>query len=213
MKTATLYRPVGIKEMELILEADSKSYPPRLPEQPIFYPVLNFEYAEQIARDWNATGPEGAGFVTRCEVEAAYVSRFEEQVVGNKMHRELWVPADELEEFNKHIVEPIRLIAAYYGSAFKGYVPKSFGLKGRSADEQFVALHSTVDDYPMDFWCEVGANRIAVQLNFAYWAGRDFSTLGIESDRKRKVLGEIVKCWESKFPGRDLVGAEKRGSP
>src|SRR5689334_6520371 len=104
MKTEVLYRPVGIKEMELILETDSKAFPPRLPEQPIFYPVLNFEYASQIARDWNAKSPEGAGFVTQFEVDAAYVSHFEEHVVGNKVHRELWVPANELDEFNKHIV-------------------------------------------------------------------------------------------------------------
>jgi hypothetical protein len=52
-----LYRPVGPKELALIAASDYTAFPPRLAEQPIFYPVLNFEYAEQIARDWNATTP------------------------------------------------------------------------------------------------------------------------------------------------------------
>ena len=38
-------------ELRLVYEAGLKAFPPRLPEQPIFYPVLNFGYAEQIACD------------------------------------------------------------------------------------------------------------------------------------------------------------------
>lgn len=102
MKTTTLYRPVGPKELALIEASGWKAFPPRLPEQPIFYPVMNEAYAAQIARDWNVPA-SGAGFVTRFEVESAYLSRFEEQTVGGREHRELWVPAEELEEFNRHI--------------------------------------------------------------------------------------------------------------
>lgn len=115
MKTVTLYRPVGPKELELIKTADWRAFPPRLPEQPIFYPVLNFEYAQEIARDWNAAGTDGSGFVTRFEIEADYVSKFEEHVVGAKRHRELWVPAEELEEFNRHIVGQISVAASFGG--------------------------------------------------------------------------------------------------
>jgi hypothetical protein len=53
--TAVLFRPVGEKELRLIAESGYKAFPSRLPGQPIFYPVLNEEYARQIARDWNAT--------------------------------------------------------------------------------------------------------------------------------------------------------------
>ena len=53
-ETVILYRPVGTKELVLIEATDYKAFPPRLPEQPIFYPVANEEYATQIARDWNA---------------------------------------------------------------------------------------------------------------------------------------------------------------
>ena len=53
MSTRTLYRPVGPTELMLIRESGWTAFPPRLPEQPILYPVLNQEYAAQIARDWN----------------------------------------------------------------------------------------------------------------------------------------------------------------
>ena len=131
-----LFRPVGLKELELIAESDWSEFPPRLEHQPIFYPVLNFEYAEQIARDWNTKDEVSGyvGFVTRFEVDDEYVSRFEEQVVGAKrLHRELWVPAEELSEFNAHILGPITVDAFYAGEQFQGEidpekkVPKAIG--------------------------------------------------------------------------------------
>ena len=39
-----LYRPVGQAEYDLIAQSGFTAYPPRLPEQPIFYPVLNERY-------------------------------------------------------------------------------------------------------------------------------------------------------------------------
>jgi hypothetical protein len=108
--TTTLFRPVGPKELALIEASGWRQFPPRLPEQPIFYPVLNEEYATQIARDWNVKA-SGAGFVTRFEVEAEYLQRFPVQTVGGSVHQELWVPAEELEEFNRHIVGLIEVIA------------------------------------------------------------------------------------------------------
>lgn len=49
----------------------------------------------------------GSGYVTRFEVDADFVKRYAPQVVGSAVHRELWVPAEELEEFNRHIVGKI----------------------------------------------------------------------------------------------------------
>lgn len=119
-----LYRPVGLKELELIAAAGFKAFPPRLPYQPIFYPVLNCDYAEQIARDWNTrdTASGFAGFVTRFEIQDTYVSKFPVQVAGNKTHQELWVPAEELEAFNQHIVGRIEVVRSYYGASFGGEV-------------------------------------------------------------------------------------------
>lgn len=115
-----LYRPVGLKELELIAASGFTAFPPRLPEQPVFYPVLNFAYAEQIARDWNATTAPYAGFVTRFEVDQRYAEAFEIHTVGGMIHQELWVPAEELPEFNRHIKGKIEVVAAYYGGRFNG---------------------------------------------------------------------------------------------
>jgi len=103
---------VGAAELKLIEASGFREFPPRLPEQPIFYPVLNKEYATQIARDWNATR-DGAGYVTRFEVSADFVSRYKVQTVGSSVHQELWVPAEDLPEFNRHIVGLIEVIASF----------------------------------------------------------------------------------------------------
>ena len=105
---AILYRPVGPEELALIEQAGWKKFPPRLPEQPIFYPVMNEEYAIQIARDWNVPA-SGSGYVTRFAVRTKYVSKFEVQNVGGHIHNELWVPAEELDEFNNNIVGQIEV--------------------------------------------------------------------------------------------------------
>ncbi len=112
MQTVTLYRPVGPKELELIEASGWREFPPRLPDQPIFYPVLNEEYATQIARDWNVKA-SGAGFVTRFQVDASFVGRYRTETVGGSIHKELWVPAEELAEFNRHIVGSIEVIAEF----------------------------------------------------------------------------------------------------
>jgi hypothetical protein len=112
MELLTLYRPVGPKELALLEESGWKEFPPRLPEQPIFYPVTNEEYATQIARDWNVR-QSGAGFVTRFQLRAEFASRYPVHKVGGAMHTELWVPADELTEFNQNIVGPIEVIAEF----------------------------------------------------------------------------------------------------
>jgi hypothetical protein len=113
VEAITLYRPVGLAELKLIEASGWRAFPPRLPEQPIFYPVLNEEYAVQIARDWNTTA-SGAGFVTKFLVDAEYVRRFAVQTVGGSLHKELWVPAEELAEFNRHIIGAIQVIAEFH---------------------------------------------------------------------------------------------------
>jgi len=117
-----LYRPVGEAELRLIARARFRAFPPRLPHQPIFYPVLEREYAVQIARDWN-TKDEASGFagwVTEFEVEDEFVRRYPVQGAGARQHRELWVPAEELSDFNGHIVGPIRVTAGFAGTSFVG---------------------------------------------------------------------------------------------
>jgi hypothetical protein len=112
MATRQLYRPVGSAELALIEASGWKKFPPRLPEQPIFYPVLDEEYASQIARDWNAR--DGAsGYVLRFNIDGAYLSKFPIQTVGSRIHKEYWIPAEELEEFNLHIVGVIEVVKEF----------------------------------------------------------------------------------------------------
>ncbi len=116
----TLYRPIGVREYILIKQSGYKAFPPRLDWQPIFYPVLNQAYAEQIAHDWN-TQDEFSGYcglVTSFNVNSNYLQRFPVQNVGSGMHDELWVPAEELLEFNDNIVGGIRVVNAFFGDNF-----------------------------------------------------------------------------------------------
>ena len=106
--TVTLWRPVGPEELELIRSAGMRAFPPRLPEQPIFYPVLSEEYARKIARDWNVPA-SGAGFVTRFRVRRDFLDRYRVQEAGGRAHREYWIPAEELSDFNRAIVGEIEV--------------------------------------------------------------------------------------------------------
>ena len=111
-----LFRPVGWNELRLIEESGYRAFPPRLPGQPIFYPVLSEEYATQIARDWNARNSQSpVGYVTRFAVKTNYLSQFTVQKVGGAEHLEYWIPAEKLGEFNQSIVGKIEVISEFYG--------------------------------------------------------------------------------------------------
>jgi hypothetical protein len=113
--TIVLFRPVGQKELALIEASGYREFPPRLPTQPIFYPVLNEAYAIQIARDWNTKDVASSyqGYVTRFFVRREYLSRYTVQTVGNSTHQEYWIPAEDLPDFNRNIVGLIEIIAAF----------------------------------------------------------------------------------------------------
>lgn len=107
-----LYRPVGPKELELIIASGYREFPPRLPDQPIFYPVLNEEYARQIAREWNVPA-SGAGYVVRFALNKSFADRYPARTVGASVHQELWVPAEELPELNRNIVGKLEMVAEF----------------------------------------------------------------------------------------------------
>lgn len=121
MNTTTLYRPVGLTEFALILESVKKGFPHRLDWQPIFYPVLNQQYAEQIAREWNTKDAFSGycGIVTSFELHTEYLTRYEVQNVGAEIHNELWIPAADLEDFNSHFLSGIHFVSAFFGEEFK----------------------------------------------------------------------------------------------
>jgi hypothetical protein len=117
-----LFRPTRMAELKLIAASDFRAFPPRLSHQPIFYPVLDLEYARQIARDWNAPDEFSGfvGFVTEFDLHDVFAVQFPVQVAGASRHRELWVPAERLEEFNAAIIGRIRVIEAFPGPSFVG---------------------------------------------------------------------------------------------
>lgn len=111
-ETTVLWRPVGPEELVLIERADMRAFPPRLAEQPIFYPVLSEEYAVKIARDWNVPA-SGSGYVTRFKVRRAFLDRYGVQDAGGHSHQEYWIPAEDLDQFNAAIVGPIEVVRSF----------------------------------------------------------------------------------------------------
>lgn len=114
--TVTLYRPTGPRELELVKASDYRRWPPRLPEQPIFYPVTNEQYAKEIATKWNVRD-SGVGYVTRFHVKRKFMEQFSVEKVGGAHHTEWWIPAEQLEELNDNIVGSIEVIGEYHKEA------------------------------------------------------------------------------------------------
>jgi hypothetical protein len=112
VETVTFWRPTGPKELALVESSGWREWPPRLPDQPIFYPVLNEDYATRIARDWNVRA-SGVGYVTKFEVSKEYLDRYHVQQVGGETILEYWIPAEDLTEFDAHIVGRIEVVAEF----------------------------------------------------------------------------------------------------
>ena len=114
---STLYRPVGQAEFELVRESAFRSFPPRLPHQPIFYPVVSEEYAIQIARDWNTKDETSSfvGYVLRFSVRTEFLKNYEIHIVGRSEHREYWIPAEDVQKLNENIVGAIEVISEFRG--------------------------------------------------------------------------------------------------
>lgn len=115
-ETITLWRPVGPEELRLIQQSDMLAFPPRLPEQPIFYPVLSEDYAVKIVRSWNVPA-SGSGYVTRFRVRRDFLARYEVQEAGGQQHQEYWIPAEDLSAFNAAIVGDIEIVAEFHSVA------------------------------------------------------------------------------------------------
>ena len=111
-ETVTLWRPVGPAELNRIRESGMRAFPPRLPDQPIFYPVTTEEYAIRIARDWNVRD-SGAGHVTRFAVRCDFLAAYAVHDAGGRAHREYWIPAEDLDAFNAAIVGAIEVTRSF----------------------------------------------------------------------------------------------------
>jgi hypothetical protein len=194
-----LYRPVGQEELGLIYDSGRRVFPPRLPEQPIFYPVLTLAYAKKIAFEWNATSGMYAGYVVRFSVDDAYGKGFPVQNAGGGEHQELWVPAEQLAEFNRHLQGGIRLVAAQFGDRFGGLVPGDFGLQGHDATAQLVALLGMYESNLVAFRREIEANHRVVFLHFPFWSQGDFSRVGVADEARERLVRAIEGVWKEAF--------------
>ena len=110
--TILLYRPTGPSEFELLKENNYSCWPPRLPDQPIFYPVVYQAYAEEISKRWNVPS-KGVAYVTRFRVKKEFMDNYELHQVGTKLHIEYWIPVEDLEELNRNIVGKIEVIGEF----------------------------------------------------------------------------------------------------
>lgn len=181
-ETIILYRPVGPKELELIRASGFREFPPRLPEQPIFYPVLNEEYASDISRKWNVRD-YGAGYVTRFQVRKGFAEKYPVQIVGDSTCQELWVPAGELRAFNENLVGLIEVIKEFkpetkimntihfyrvnepYGE-FSNFAPFPFLLNGRTwpTSEHYFQAQKFIGTEYEETICAAQSPMIAARL-------------------------------------------------
>lgn len=125
-----LWRPVGLKELQLIAQNSWRAFPKRLFHQPIFYPVLTFDSARRITEVWNTKDENSGfcGFVTRFEIDDTFAGRYPIQMAGGRELQELWVPAEDLGAFNRHLDGLITVAAAWYGENFREEVDPATNL-------------------------------------------------------------------------------------
>ncbi|WP_074083846.1 hypothetical protein [Paenibacillus sp. P32E] len=207
----TLYRPVGLTEMKRILDLHLGGFPPRLPEQPIFYPVLNKPYADQIAREWNTKDLFSgyAGFVTEFAVASPYIDQYEEHVVGARHHLELWIPAEEMDDFNHQIVGPIRVVDIYYGTDYVGLIPGGSVFENQSAAQQLITWKNILECNAMDFYSEIREHWQHIFTSYPYWSQRGFTGYGLSEAAQNEVLGTMKEYWNGHFPDMVLLSLGK----
>jgi hypothetical protein len=132
--TVTLWRPTGPEELALVEASGWTAWPTRLPEQPIFYSILNEDYATRIARDWNVKA-SGVGYVTRFQVRKSFPDRDEVHQAGGRAILEYWVPAEDLDDLNKNIVWKSRLLLSITDRDMRGCFATSDRELGRGYQE------------------------------------------------------------------------------
>ena len=137
-----LFRPVGLHELALIWDAGMRGFPPRLPHQPILYPVANIDYARQIARNWNTADEKSgyAGFVTSYDLDESYLSNFEPHTVGSSEHVEYWIPVEDLISFNRAIRGPIHLEDGFFGPSFTTAPSMFLRVRFRQIERAFFSI-------------------------------------------------------------------------
>lgn len=196
-----LYRPVGLYEMKKILETDCKAFPPRQKQQPYFYPVLNKSYAKEIAF-WNVKDKDSGyvGFITEFDVEDSYIEKYDVHCVGNETHLELWIPAENLHNFNKNIINQIKIVDVYYGDDYKGLLPRGVsGFKETDVYKQIELLQNIIKYNEFDFYGTVLVEWELLNLNLLFW-----KSLGVDSYLINKIV-EYLQLTHKYFISESLL--------
>jgi hypothetical protein len=194
INTTTLYRPVGLKELILILDAGAKAFPPRLMWQPVFYPVLNQEYAIDIITKWNLEDENSgySGFVMRFEVHSTFLAQYEVQTVGALIHQELWIPSEDLEEMNQNIQGEISMTKAFYGDKYDGIIPSSKNLNKLKAGQQLLKLMEAQEEGLLEKM--VQEEFTVILSNYAFWR-----KLFLDSS-KINFMDDLSELWRNIYP-------------
>lgn len=192
MSTVRLWRPLGLKELKLIVDSGYRTYPPRLYWQPIFYPVTNFAYAEQITREWNVvSNGDYCGFVTEFDISQEHLSKYQEQIVGGQIHTEYWIPAEELDAFNANIVGHIRVVASRYSNEYSGPAIGEGPLATKSIAEQLVYLSSVLADSEK-VKAVFEEAEYAILTNLGFW--KQFRK------DKEPIVDQLIRVWSAFRP-------------
>ena len=133
-----LWRPTGQAERDLVEASGWRAWPPRLPDQPIFYPVANRWYATKIAREWNVPAG-GVGYVLSFAVRREFLDRYPVRQVGGRDVLEHWIPAEDLDEFNANMVSGIAEEVEYCGPVADEQFARAAEVLGRPLPEAWRA--------------------------------------------------------------------------
>lgn len=118
-----LYRPLDAEEYHAIEARRFHGFPPRSEEQPIFTALLSEEGASQIARHMRISKQaDNTVYVVSFLVDDAYIRQFPVQQAHERDRRALWIPADELDILNQHLIGDIRVLASYQIERSEGEV-------------------------------------------------------------------------------------------
>ena len=202
-----LYRPVGLQELQKILNFNSEKFPGRQVWQPILYIVENYGYAKQIAKGWNLEDENSgfSGYILEFTISDDYIKNYELKQVGDKTHLEYWIPAEDTENFNKNIIGKIKIINAFYGERYKGLSFDKTVLEGKMPDRQFCELVFLMENSYEDFEKIIKMNKFPVILNLIFWMRTDFSTFNINEAKKQSLIFEIEKILSSVSEDYDSI--------
>ena len=109
-----LYRPLCAEEYHEIEAMKFKGFPARNPDQPLFTALLSQEGASQIAKRMKvAKQADPTVYVVSFLVDDAYIRQFPVQHTDDRNRRALWIPAEEMDILNQHLIGGIRVLATY----------------------------------------------------------------------------------------------------